>query len=433
MALLAKFFGRTASEGAAFALGVATGPVLYPAVREIEQEANKLYPSAALDPGDAAEIVAEDVELRDWGAEQAERHGLNGERFDALTNAVRNAPGLPDLLALWRRGEISSAAFVHGLRKARLETRWDGPLEALKDVLLTPAELANARQQGYIDAARQYDEAAKQGVDNERAEIQYLSVGLPPGHAEAQELLNRGLIDQATFAEIIREGHTKTKYTDVLLRAARYVLSPTTYIDGNLRGWIDKPAMYAGAGLHGLTQADADLLFKTHGRPLTHHQVFISLRRGGVYDGPTNMIPQPILDSFRQGSMRPEWYNLAFHALETYPGVFALRALAQSGDLTQAETEQILLYEGWNPDLALKVSTKWTTTTGAAAQDPWIGKAEGHLWTATHKAYVKSGVPQAAADTALAHFIEAPATRARVFVLWDAEKTIDATPSVPAP
>jgi hypothetical protein len=433
VALLAKFFGRTASEGAAFALGVATGPVLYPAVREIEQEANKLYPSAALDPGDAAEIVAEDVELRGWGAEQAERHGLNGERFDALTNAIRNAPGLPDLLALWRRGEIDAAGFVHGLRKARLETRWDGPLEALKDVLLTPAELANARQQGYIDSARQYSEASKQGVDNERAEIQFKSVGLPPGHAEAQFLLNRGLIDQATFDEIIREGHTKTKYTDVLRAAARYVLHPNDYIQGRLRGWIDDAAMYAGTSLHGVDQSDTDLLFKIHGRPLSWHQVWIGLRRGGKYNGPTTGIDPAFLSGLRQSDIRPEWYDLAWSQRFTYPTAFVLRSLTESGDITEAEAHQILLFQGWEPTLAAKVSSKWATSTGAAKQDPWIGKAETHLWTATHKAYVKSGVPQAAAETALAHFIETPATRARVFVLWDAEKTIDATPSVPAP
>jgi hypothetical protein len=433
VALLAKFFGRTASEGAAFALGVATGPVLYPAVREIEQEANKLYPSAALDPADAAEIVAEDVELRDWGAEQAERHGLNGERFDALTNAVRNAPGLPELLTLWRRGEISSGAFVHGLRKARLETRWDGPLQALKDVLLTPAELANARQQGYIDAARQYDEAAKQGVDNERAEIQYRSVGLPPGHAEAQELLNRGLIDAAEFATMIREGHTKTKYTDVLRTAAQYVLTPINYVEGRLRGWIDDAAMYAGTSLRGVSKEDTDLLFKIHGRPLSWHQIWIGLRRGGTYNGPTASIDPAFLSGLRQSDIRPEWYDLAWAQRFTYPTAFVLRALTESGDITEQEAHDILLFQGWEPGLAAKVASKWATPTGTAKVDPWITKAEGQLWTATHKAYVKSGVPQAAADTALQHFIPTPATRTAVFALWDAEKVIDATPSVPGP
>ena len=37
---LSKFFGRTASEGAAFAAGVAVAPALSPVVREIVNEAN---------------------------------------------------------------------------------------------------------------------------------------------------------------------------------------------------------------------------------------------------------------------------------------------------------------------------------------------------------------------------------------------------------
>ena len=39
MGFFTKFFGRTASEGAAFALGTAVGPALTPAVREIVNEA----------------------------------------------------------------------------------------------------------------------------------------------------------------------------------------------------------------------------------------------------------------------------------------------------------------------------------------------------------------------------------------------------------
>ena len=68
MALLARFFGRTASEGAAFAFGVAAGPVLAPAVEELKNEAWSKYESRRLDAGTSAAIVAEDVELADWGA-----------------------------------------------------------------------------------------------------------------------------------------------------------------------------------------------------------------------------------------------------------------------------------------------------------------------------------------------------------------------------
>ena len=53
-----------------------------------------------------------------------------------------------ELFQARRRGLISDARFRHGLRKARLETLWDDSMVGLLDVLLSPSELANARQQG---------------------------------------------------------------------------------------------------------------------------------------------------------------------------------------------------------------------------------------------------------------------------------------------
>lgn len=367
--LLGRFFGKTASEGAAYAFGVATGPVLAPATERIRQEAWQQYPDRALSHGEAAGIVAEDVEAMPWGIAESELYGVGEERFRALVGEALNAPGVPELLIAWRRGLIDEATFTHGLRKAKLEPRWDAPLKALRDVLLTPSELANARQQGFVTPARQRDEAERQGVDNERAEIQYELSGLPPGPATMQEAVNRGLTDRATFDQAIREGHTKTKYTELLWSLKRRILSPVDYINGRLRGWITDAEMYAGTAQHGLDRADTDLMFRTHGRPISFRQVFIGRRRGGTYDGPTGEIDDAFLASLRQSDIRPEWYHLAWSQRYTYPSAFVLRALTSTGELSAQETEQVLLFEGWEPGFARKVAERWAAVdvTGSKA------------------------------------------------------------------
>src|SRR5205823_12150488 len=135
------------------------------------------------------------------------------------------------------------------------------------------------------------------------ATVLYELAGLPPGAAEAQSLLNRGLIGDAEFAQIVREGHTKTKYTALLRQAARYVLSPLVYVEGRLRGFQTDAQMYAGTALSGVTQEDTDLLFHIHGRPISFRQTFIGTLRGGTLDGPTAGIDEAFLAALRRSNI----------------------------------------------------------------------------------------------------------------------------------
>ena len=83
--------------------------------------------------------------------------------------------------------------------------------------------------------------------------------------------------------------------------------------------------------------------------------VFTISPYGGTYDGALTGIDPAFLKGLRESDIRPEWYSLAWAQRFTYPAAFVLRALAQAGDLTQAEVEEILLFEGWEPTLARKV------------------------------------------------------------------------------
>lgn len=421
--------GNAAGEALAFGLGFALGRVLDPAGTALSQEAWLAALSAdsglgrAVEPGAAAQIVAESVEAHEWGAHEAAQHGIDSDRFAALVGEVLNAPGVPELFEAWRRNLIDDAQFEHGLRKAKLEPIWDAPMKALKSRLLDVEQLAAARQQGFIDKARQIEESGLQGVDAERAEILFDVNGLPPGAAEAMQAVNRGLADRALFGQMIREGHTKTKYEDLLFAMRRALLSPAEYAEAHLRGWISAPEMTAGAALHGLEATDADILFKLHGRPIPEHQVTTGEARGGSYNGPASEIPEPFLRALQQGSLRPEWYNLAYANRYTYPSAFALRGLATSGAITEAETHETLLRIGWPPDFAAKVAAAWHGGAGSKA-DPHVAKAETQLWGTLHKSYIDSEEDDAAATADLTTLGVNAATIPEVLRLWNLERAV---------
>lgn len=389
--LLGGFTSRAASETIGFGIGVALAEALRPEATLLGQEGWMREPSKAIDPQLAAAIVAEAVEQLDWGASEALKHGINGERFAAMLGEALNAPAVAELLRMRRRKTINPAAFAHGLRKAKLEERWDEAIAELEHERLEPAEIAKAihrgimRSDGVLVAVPPstpgqvpmvppsdldpLEEAEASGLSAERLRILTGNAGLPPGAIQMLQLLNRGKIDMADFLRGVGESNLRNEWGPALAELRRHVLTPHEYVELRLRAWIDDQAMHAGAALSGLEPSDADLLFKMMGRPLSWRQVFIGERRGGKYEGDTSGIDPAFLKALQESNIRPEWYSLAWAQRYSYPSAFVLRALVSGGDLTAAEGETILLYLGWDPVLAKKVAAKWAGSVAGAGKE----------------------------------------------------------------
>lgn len=450
---LEELAAKSAGEALAFGLGFALGRALEPAGVGLAQTAWDVDPNKVLAAGEAAGIVAEGVKDTGWGEAEARQTGMNAERFDALLQEVLNGPGFAELVAMLRRGTITPDDFAHGLRKAKLEGRWNDPLTELQTERLDPAVVAVSVQRGTmtdpgllpVDAPTEVGrvppmpvspldavaEAAAAGVDRERLAVMTRNVGLPPGPGELLQLLNRGVILEADVRRGIAEGNTRNEWADALLELRRHLITPAEYAELRVRGWIDTPAMEAGAALSGMEAADVDLLFSLHGRPVPVHQVTTGEARGGTYNGSPADIPVAYLRSLEEGSLRPEWYSLAYANRYSYPSAFVLRALATSGELSGADVSQALLDIGWPPDLVAKVVQSWSGgTTGQA--DKNVVKAQGELWTALHKAYVNSDADDGLARSTLDALGIAGGSQTAILALWVRERglvRLDLTPT----
>lgn len=436
---------KSAGEALAFGLGFALGRALEPAGVGLAQTAWDIDPNKVLGAGEAAQIVAEAVDALEWGEKEARQTGINKERFDLLVQEVLNAPGFGELVRMYRRGTINDAALEHGFRKNKLEGRWDTPLTELQHERLEPAVIAVSGQRGTmsdagllpvgpptetgnvppmpVSAIDPIEEAKASGVDRERLAVMMRNVGLPPGPGELLQLLNRGKITDVDFFRGIAEGNTRNEWAPFLLNLRRRLLTPHEYAELDLRGIIPTAARNSGAALSGMEPTDTQLLFELLGRPLNVHEITTAVARGGSYGGVYEGVPEPYLDAIRRSAIRPEYGNLAWHNRYTYPSAFVLRSLAQSGDLPPEEVEPTLLRIGWEPSFAAKVAVAWTGGKTAKA-DPHIGKAEGQLWTALHKAYVNSEAPAALARTTLAAVGVTPGALDGVLGLWDHERNL---------
>lgn len=400
--IVGKWFGSAISEATAFAAGIAIGPVLGPPVQALKNLTWAAYPDMPVPVGVLAEGVAQGQIDRTAADTWAAHQGFGTTQFQAMVDAANTGPGSGYAFELYRRNIIDDAGFQRALLRLGIEQEWIDDLVKLKDTLLTSAELAMLQQQGFIDKTRADAEGALQGVTSERQQLRFEAAGLPPGVAEGLEMLRRSIVDDTVFSEIVREGHTKTKYTPQLLKLRYRVLSHLQYVEARVRGWIDNAGMYAGGDLTGYTQTDLDLLHKIHGRPLSWHQVFIGLQRGGKrLDATADMtaastgIDPDFFAALQQSDIQQQWYDLAWVQRYNYPAAFVLRALRTSNEIDDTTVRDVLKKIGWEPTFIDKVAIAWTpkTTTTATQKKQTLA----HLTDE----YLSGALSRAALTTAL--------------------------------
>lgn len=442
--LFGKLFGNAISEAVAFGAGYALGPVLGPPVELIRQSAWAAYPDRLPSAGTLAEGVAQGQVDPGTAADWATKDGYGSSAFNALIDIANTGPAIGSAFAAWRRGALSDPEFDTALKRTGLEEQWNAAMRALKQELLEGGEIAKAIHRGIMKGdglliaeppttpgkvpavpASTLDpvaEAAGSGIDSERLRIMVGNAGLPLGLHEMLSLLNRGEMEPQDVQRGIAESNLRNEYQDVALKLARRLLTPHEYVELNLRGWITTAEMHTGAALSGMTAADADLLFKSLGRPLVVHQITTGLARGGSYGGDYAGVPEPFQTALRESNVRPEWGNLAYANRYTLPGYFVIKAMLTNKTLTVEEAATIFKQVGWPPDLAEKAAAALASTGATAKADPWVVKAEGQLWTSLHKDYVKAGLTRGELEPALTKLIADAAVRDEVFGLWETEK-----------
>jgi len=389
---LQKFLGRTVGDAASYAAGQATSATLEPYLREVTNQAWIEHLSLPLDPDVAADIAAEDPAEVAAMRNEANKSGLNDPPFDLMTETKRTGPSIGELLQLLRRGKLTPAQWTKGLRKQKLNAEWDALIAELQHTKLAPEVIANAIVRGVLPAPfpvpfepagtggqvpaypqsppALVDDAASWGIDTDRLALLTAIGGRPMSPVDAAQATFRGLIDRVDYDRAIAEGDIRPEYGQAVFDHSRQIPSVTNYIEARVRNWLTTDAeMFAGTAKHGMSEDDARLMFLIHGRPLSWHQTFIGHRRHGVYDGPTDQIDADFLKSLQESNIRPEWYNLAWAQRFNYPAAFVLRSMTQAGDITAAEAEEILLFEGWEPTLAHKVAQRWAAGGAAASKE----------------------------------------------------------------
>lgn len=216
--------------------------ILGPALIEVTQDINGRVNRVALSAPDAVDAVVKGHWSPAQGSAEASLSGIDGERFRIMVDSAGEPPGLETLLEMYRRGIISesgsgadSTSLEQGIRESRLKNKWVPAIEAIRTMVLSPAEAVAAAVRGNLDLTTAREKAYEAGVDPQDFAIMVHNAGRPPSPGELAELLKRGLIplsgtgpDALSFQQGIFEGDTKDKWWEKFAALADYIPPPRT-------------------------------------------------------------------------------------------------------------------------------------------------------------------------------------------------------------
>lgn len=428
------------------AVGGAAAAAFEPALEVPRQEAWNSAPNRILNADLLARLVAQGgVDLGSAQAE-AKREGYDTDKLDALVYLAQTVPGIGEATALWRRGLISDGLYSHVLVKEGLDQRYVAGIIANKTAEpIGLGDIGYAVVRGIVpapsyvpvpvpaqgDTVPRYpvvnvdpeELAAKLGYSPEMLQIIIGRSGLSMAPVMAAQARFRGIIGPNDYLIAIGEGDLRTEWAHAVLEASRQILTADQYMEGALRGWTDLATGKAGAAKHGMTDADAQLLYQIRRRPLAPSRITQALARGGTFNPSPDEIQDPYSASVHQADLGPEWYDLAEHLKYTYSVPFWWRSMASSGALSAAEAEDLLLRVGNPPDFAAKVTAHFVGQTGPVA-DPHVAKAQGQLWTTLHRSYVAGKTDDTAATTVLGTLGVAAGAIPSVLHLWQTEAAL---------
>jgi hypothetical protein len=370
-----------------------------------------------VDPYFLAMGVAQGQMPHDAAQTMATHNGISEDNFDHMVDIANVGPGATYAFELWRRDIIDAAGFDRALKRMGLEAEWITDLEKIKNVLLSPAQIANAVQQGHMpndgllpqidptipfptgytqppapdDAQPSHvpltqipldpvTEAEHQGITKERMQIEANLAGLPPGPEALLQMWNRNLIDQDSVDAGIREGHMKTKWAHAFKRMRWAVLSGPEYAGLWLRGWITQDEAEKGGALTGHTPEQMHLLYQNRGRPVSPIQALTALvrkspsPRGVDYPNHAGPFSEADFDlAIKRSDIRTEYIPTLRELLYAYPSLFQLNRLVAAGAIDADTARDWAVKDRYAPEVVTTLHTYWqgltgTTTTGASAR-----------------------------------------------------------------
>ena len=439
MALWSRLFSGVFGVG----VGIAAADAVQPVVEVARQDAWKANANRVLTPDQLAALLAQGLISAGTAVDHASRNGYSSDKLDALAQLAMHAPGIPEALNLWRRGEIDEAQFRHALRKANLEPQYDAALELLKDDRLSPEVVALAIVRGLIAdpgilpvapptgtgtvpafpvfPIPAVKESEAGGFDLARLSVLTGIAGRPMSPEAAASAFFRSIIDRVDYDRAVSESDVRNEWRDAILEQQRAIVHPAEAAGLRLKGWVTQAEAEALGAKWGASPETMQQLFLERGRPATVKETFRAYARGAELAGFAGDPVGAERRAVEESDIRPEWADILIADAPNYPSLFQLNRLVASAAITAAQAADWARKSGYAAEVVTALEAYWSKPS-AAGTGSWTKRAQTQLWSSTHRGFMKGDVDEAAATGALDVLGLTAAEVTTVLDLWTVER-----------
>jgi hypothetical protein len=320
-----------------------------------------------LDPSVVASLAARRVVGTGRARSEGAGNNLSGEKIDRMIEGSESWPGLAEALELLRRGKASAEEVVDAMRHNGIREEWIGPLLALRERPLDPADVSLMVLKGIIGEDEAQSEAAQAGLDHDRLHKLILMTGEPPGLEQMMEAFRRGLIDEARFDKAVRQSRVRDEWKDVLLKLRFQPASPADAIRGAVQGHISETKAKQIAELGSLRGEDFQWMFETAGNPPGPMTMIELWRRG---DATQAQVEQAI----REGRTKNKYIPNLVHLKRVLPPQRTVVTMLSHGAITETEAARLLHEHGYD-DVTVK-GYILAATSSTSIREKQLARAE---------------------------------------------------------
>jgi hypothetical protein len=231
-----------------------------PMLQDLVNDTWHRFQAMPLSPPDVALNELRGGIYKGGGAGEASLSGVNPQRYAALLENTGEPPAIQEMLFLLRRGKVGAGDVEKAIRQSRVRDEWIGAVLDLTYGPPSSADAIGAAVRNLLSDGEAARIVAENGIDPANYDWLRASAGRPPGTEQMLQLLNRGVIDEGTVVQSIRESDIKDKYIGAILEMRRHLMPERTVVSAIGKGVFSRDEGIQHLLLLGFSPEDAAAL-----------------------------------------------------------------------------------------------------------------------------------------------------------------------------
>jgi hypothetical protein len=301
-------------------------------------------PNSLLDAATLASLVQ-----RGWIGEEeahaeAQRGGMNDNRFRLLHRLAENYPSLGETLELWRRGLISEGDAAEYLERNAVSGEQISLLLNLKREHIGVPDAALAVLRGHLTEAEGEAIAAFSGVTPEDFKTIIYNTGEPPGLMQMLEGLRRGFISDSELQKGIRQSRVRDEWIPLVEKLRFSPASPADAVNAVVQGHLPEDTAKQIAEWGGLRPEDFGWLVENAGNPMSNMQAIELWNRGVISQ-------QRVEEAIREGRTKDKYIPNMLNLRVKIPPPFEVVKMVSTGGVSPSRGAELLHHSGYESDV----------------------------------------------------------------------------------